>query len=279
MNVIILGHTGFIGSNIYKFLLKNSIFNLVGASSNICNLLSAKKTKKFFFNKNNFILIFCSSIVRTKGDSIANYYKNIRMMENVTKALLKKKVIKIIYLSSVDVYKISQKKITEKSPVCPNTHYGRSKLVSEKILLNNFPRKNVILRIPGIYSSALKETNALSFYKKKILKKKIKINSSGNEYRDYLNIASLVRAVNFFITNKVKGTFNLSSGKSYKVKKIIDMMSLQILGRRIKLESDNKIIKNNIFIDIAKFKKATKNMKIEDLKEGIKKISNYAKNI
>jgi len=278
MDIIILGYTGFVGSSIYNFLLKNSSLSLVGANSKNCDLLSEKKTKKFFNNKNNFILIFCSSIVRTKGDTVKNYYKNIKMMENFSKALLGKKIIKIIYLSSVDVYKISKKKLTEKSSLGPITNYGRSKLDSEKILLNKFARKNVILRLPGIYSSTLNEMSTLSFFKKNILKEKLLINSSGDEHRDYLNISSLVRIINFFITSKTKGTFNVSSGKSYKIKEIIDRMSLQILVRRIKPKFNNKIVKNNILLDIRKLKKTTKNMQIEDLKEEIKKFTKHEKN-
>jgi hypothetical protein len=41
---------------------------------------------------------------------------------------------------------------------------------------------------------------------------------------------------------------------------------------------NNKIVKNNILLDIRKLKKTTKNMQIEDLKEEIKKFTKHEKN-
>ena len=47
MNNIVLGHSGFIGSHIYKYL-KNKGLKVIGGNTKNCNLLKKKRHNKFF---------------------------------------------------------------------------------------------------------------------------------------------------------------------------------------------------------------------------------------
>ena len=103
MSTIILGYSGFIGKYIYK-ILKNKKEVTIGGNSKNCNLLKKKNIKHFFKNKDNFNLIICSSLVRSKVDTKKSQDNNILMISNLIEQIKKKKIKKIIFLISIDLY-------------------------------------------------------------------------------------------------------------------------------------------------------------------------------
>ena len=151
--IIILGSSGFIGSNLLRSLMKDNK-KIKGYNSKSLNLLNRKKVKqKLGKLKNKTVLIICSAIISKNSINSISNNKNIKMIENIIKYIDKQKIIKLIFLSSVDVYpKYQNFKITEKTTPQPETNYGLSKLECEKKL--NFFCKSIpllIFRLPGVY--------------------------------------------------------------------------------------------------------------------------------
>ena len=127
--------------------------------------------------------------------------------------------------------------------------YGKLKLKSE-----NYLRKNLsnflIIRLFNIYGKDQPNGFFLTDIKKKIIKEEeIKVD---NSYRDFINIENVVKFLNFSIQNDIKGIFNLGSGKSYSLIKIIKKISKKIKKIPV-LKINNK--KDYLISDNTKLKK------------------------
>ena len=239
------GYNSYIANNfINKYKKKYKIYKF---REDINNL---KKLKTFIKQKQITVFIRCAGLSRTKCENNksvcnkTNYKANQNLID-----YLKINKIKLIFLSSCHVYKISSKKIKESSIKKPNSLYGKLKLKSE-----NYLRKNLsnflIIRLFNIHGKDQPNGFFLTDIKKKIVKEKeIKIH---NSYRDFISIKNVIKFLNFSIENDIKGIFNLGSGKSYSLIKIIKKISKKVKKKPI-LKINNK--KDYLISDNAKLKK------------------------
>lgn len=83
--------------------------------------------------------------------SINEYYKtNVCGTENIINAAVKNSINKIIFFSSVAVYGNNFSQADENAPLNPASHYGKSKLEAERLLIkwaeNKKDRKLIIIR-------------------------------------------------------------------------------------------------------------------------------------
>jgi len=165
MNYLIFGGSGFIGTHLINYL------NTKYPNSNIYNLDIVKNNHSA---KTNFIycdvrqpidlnipitekdIIFnFAAIHRTPGHPDNEYFEtNIKGAENITEFAEKNNVKKIVFTSSIAPYGASEDIKTELTLPMPNTPYGISKLVAEKIhtvwqARDSNVRKLIIVR-PGV---------------------------------------------------------------------------------------------------------------------------------
>ena len=166
-NVIIFGGSGYIGRNIIRnFLINKNIKNIFVLD--ICKLdLSLKKNKKVNYIfcdvrkpikiKSNIkfdTLINLSAIHREPGHKKKEYFDtNINKKKNIINFAEKKNIKNIIFTSSIAVYGNQLFKKNEKSKLYPDTPYGISKLISEKLFENwQVKSKDRVLTIsrPGV---------------------------------------------------------------------------------------------------------------------------------
>ena len=124
------GYNSYIANNfINKYKKKYKIYKF---REDINNL---KELKKFIKKKQITVFIRCAGLSRSKCESNksvcnkTNYKANQKLID-----YLKINKIKLIFLSTCHVYKISNKKIKESSAKKPNSLYGKLKLKSEEII-------------------------------------------------------------------------------------------------------------------------------------------------
>ena len=146
-NVIIFGGSGYIGRNIIRNILHNhnikNIFVL-----DICKLdLSLKKNKKVNYiycdvrkpikiksNVKFDTIINLSAIHREPGHKKIEYFDtNINGTKNIINFAEKKNIKNIIFTRSIAVYGNQLFEKNETSKLYPDTPYGISKLISEKL--------------------------------------------------------------------------------------------------------------------------------------------------
>ena len=155
MNYIIFGGSGFIGTHLIHLLNEtkqpeDKIYDLdivmpgeEGVVPGIVEKndgveyirLDVRKSIEFDFTPTENDIIFnLAAVHRTPGHPDNEYFEtNIRGAENVTAFAEKHNIHKILFTSSIAPYGAAEELKTEETLPTPNTPYGISKFVAEKI--------------------------------------------------------------------------------------------------------------------------------------------------
>lgn len=282
--IIVFGHTGYIGQNVYQSLKKKNLLNknivIKGVSSkqvNLINKSSISKLKKII--QPNSVLIICSAIKSNYGTTLELMRKNVEMIENLAAVISKKQVKKIIYLSSKAVYGVHTKNklMNENSKINPDTFYSLSKVMSENILKLVLKKKDkqklLILRPSIVYgpNENLIAGSPSGFLNLNLKKNKISIWGDGTEIRDFLYIDDLVNVIIKSIKSKFFGNINVGGYRSSyislikKIYKITKIKPIIFKKKRTTPKIDKKYSKNLLL-------KNFPSVKFTSINSGIKKI-------
>jgi nucleoside-diphosphate-sugar epimerase len=249
----ITGSSGVLGSYIVK---NNPQIKFIKFKGDITN----KKQITNWILKNNFdVFLHLAAIVPTEKVN-KNYILakkvNYDGTKNIVDALLKKKSIWFFFASSSHVYSNSSKKLNEEIGPQPITQYGRLKYLAEKYIINKMEKKGINYCIGRIFSfTNFNQKNSFlipSLYKKVMSKNKIIAFRNINHIRDFISISDINRAILFLLNKKIKGIYNIASGKTVNVETIV---------KRICKKYNKKIIIKNflprskLIADIKKIKK------------------------
>ena len=184
--LLIIGGTGNLGKSLKKnIFFKGSYF----PRKNKLNLLKKSQIKKFISEKKIKLIINTAAIARMRdcenNKSLA-YKTNVIGCRNTVILLRINKDIKLIHISTDEVYPSISGNYTEKSKLKPYNYYGQTKLEAEKIVkgLKNyliirtrfFNKKKIIFKTAAVdsFSSAIEVTKLVN-----ILKILITKNTSG----------------------------------------------------------------------------------------------------
>jgi UDP-glucose 4-epimerase len=185
----------------------------------------------------------------------------IRINLEMTKTLIRKckdaEVKKIVFTSSAAVYGL-HKNCYEELIIYDTDQintYGSTKYKAElEIIKSGMDFK--IARPSNVYGKGLiNKDNVIHLFVKEILKgNPVMIHGSGEQSRDFIHLNDVVSALIFLSNLEEKGLFNISTGKSTKVKSIaIKLMPGS--NKRIKHDSSDREIEiglNNYKYDNAK---------------------------
>ena len=247
------GYNSFLGNNfISKYEKSLKIFKFNGDINNI------KDIKKFINKKKINIFIRIASLSRTscEENKIKCYKTNYLANKRLVDYLIKKK-IKLIFLSTSHVYKTSKKKLNEKSPTKPQNKYSLYKLKTENYIKKKL-QNYLIIRSFNIYGKNQKLGFFIPDMRKKILSSEnIIIN---NSFRDFIKVDEVSRFIRFSIIKNINGIFNLGTGQSISLKKIILSISKKT-NKKVKLIVNKK--KDKFVNNILSLKKIGFNFKYE----------------
>ena len=178
------------------------------------------------------VLIMCAGIKKQLGDNLPTFENNMSIINNFSKAVLKVRPQKIIYISSTSVYGEDvayNERITEKIPLQPKTYYGIAKYSAERILEKVCAENQsqlVILRPPLVYGKddLSRGYGPTEFIYKAVNGEEIILWGDGSELREFVYVNDVGRIVSQLLNNNYNGILNLVSGASHTYKDILDVL-------------------------------------------------------
>lgn len=234
MNITLTGATGFVAKSVKRYFCLKYTFNelIRGVHINLNNEFA--------------ILHFAGKAHDIKKVSSSSEYYNINteLTKNIFDAFLASNAKVFITLSSVKAVADSiNEPLTEIYTPNPITHYGKSKLLAEKYILNkDIPTdKRVYILRPCMIHGPGNKGNMNLLYN--IVKKRIPWPlGSFNNKRSFCSIDNLCFIINELIENEniPSGIYNIADDEPISTNEIIDLIG-ESVGRR------------NLILNIPKF--------------------------
>ena len=270
--ILVTGSRGFIGKQVVE-RLKESEIMIDSIGSKRIDLKNSEEVMRL--NTSDVVIHLGGKTM--KGLDWNEYFNNnVLGTLNILEYCIKKKIKKIIFVSSYVYGNPKYTPINEEHPVDPHNAYTRSKYFAEQLCefyAKKFDLNVIILRPFNIFGKTLPNGFLISNLLKSIkTNEKITIVNKDSK-RDFLHIDDFVDLI-----LKIKDCdfkfeiFNVGSGKSYsfnEVIKKIEKMSLKKLNLQYEENKENLI--REITADISKLNNKIKwNPKIS-LDEGLQK--------
>lgn len=260
-NIIVLGGSGFLGSQIINSL-KNNNFNNITCGDSFKNpqllhpfieidILNLENLSEQLRKYN--IVINCLGAISTPFNRC--FELNTRGILNLSRAI-RERNIKIIHISSVAVYGTADI-VNENSTLSPETNYGTSKANAEFILQNYVPKENLtILRLSNLFGFNQKKGLVSYLLKSYNSNKVLNFNNNGNLKRSYLHVEDCSTIITKFVKNyRIHGIFNISGDENYSIEEVVNLFE-KFLGIAYQTKfNDVKPWDNIIKIDKSKLKK------------------------
>ena len=318
MKTLVTGATGFIGRHLVKALHKQG---------RALKCLVRKTSQTSFLEQLDVELVYgdledkdslkkalqgTDIIYHAAGEVFAlnteNYYKvNVSGFQNLLEACSNGSVRKFIHFSSSSATgpnPVRDIPVTENSPCCPITPYGKSKLEGENIIRELSKQYNVpivIIRLPLVYGPELSKSSRVLMFLELISKGLFRIIGDGYNLLSLCYIDNLIHGV--LLAEKEQRAegqiYFLADARPYTINEIAESIAKEegkqlpiphmpfwganILSMGLSLPSKLfgftspltrntvKELKNNWFVDIKKAKSQLGYQPIVELKDGVKK--------
>lgn len=276
--ILLTGSGGFIGKNLKEYLKYK--YNLLTPRSFELNLTNSNEVKKYFEENKIDFIIHCASVggARDVQDKNTTIEDNLAMIDNILK--YKSDDTRVILFGSGAMYDKSRNlhkvKEEEIGKVIPEDLYGRSKmLIAEKIKER---RDFLMLNIFACYGYGEKETRFPTYAIKSVIDgKNIEINQ--NVVFDYLWVEDMEKIVYYFIENDAKNNIiNITPSQSISLLEIAEIVNA-FENNKVNITIKNKIMNNEYTGDNSVLLSEIQNLKFTDIKQGLKKLYNYYKQI
>ena len=270
--ILVTGSRGFIGKQVVARLKKSeTIMDSLGSEQvdlkNIDQVMRLDKAD---------VVIHLGSKTRKDLDWDEYFNNNVLGTLNILEYCVKKKIKKMIFVSSYVYGNPEYSPIDEKHPISPHNAYTRSKFLAEQLC--EFYAKNsdlnlIILRPFNIFGKTLPTGFLISnLLKATETNEKITIINKESK-RDFLYVDDFVDVILKIIDYDSKfDIFNVGSGVSYSfrdiIKKIEDMTSKKI---NIEYKNDKESLIQDIKADILKLNNKIKWKPKFSFEEGLQK--------
>tara|TARA_B100000795_G_C22802311_1_gene442592 strand:+ start:1133 stop:1963 length:831 start_codon:yes stop_codon:yes gene_type:complete len=258
--ILITGHKGFIGKNLYTFLLKKK-FKVKGF-----DLLS---NKKFPIIKNFDWVIHLGANSSTTETNVEKIFKqNYEYSKMILNQCIKHNV-NLQYASSASVYDI-KKGFEETSKCYPKSPYSWSKYLFDKYV----ERANYNIIVQGfryfnVFGKNEKDKKdqaspVYKFIKQAIIKKKIKLFYNSDQYlRDFVCVDDVCKVHLQMLSQDTSGLFNVGRGNTLSFQKIAESVSKKFSCKIEYIQMPKKIENHYQKYTKANIKKIKKYVKIK----------------
>jgi len=269
--IVILGHTGFLGSNFSKHLRENPAYEVNGISSIQVDLSSRELTLSPEFINHDVTVIMAASALAKKKDPLS-FQKEISIFINLAGSALLSKIGHFILISSTAIYgRHSNLAITELSRPVPNDLYSYAKLIGELIFKHTCAANGIPLTIirPGIvYGQGDIRSPLFKFVSNVRLGKEIEMSGNCFTRLPFVYNKDLCRIIELICQHSKIGDYNVVSCG-------IPLIELaEFVFRACRLRTGIKFLESktspSLIFDISKFRVNFPGFKFTGLEDGIK---------
>jgi nucleoside-diphosphate-sugar epimerase len=254
--IIILGHSGFIGSNLERLLEKSNNWSIIGRSLPDVDLTQAGQADLLVpFLESSSTLVFAAAVKRQFGDTLETFQANVEIVKNVCRLLESYPVKRVIFLSSAAVYgeETENTRINELTRVNPTSYYGISKYTAECLLKKTCTNKIplICLRPPLVYgSNDPGQTYGPSGFSAAAMEgRPITLWGDGSELREFIFIDDLCRLIELIANNEneLEGEVNVVSGTPYCFADIVRILKQKYPSLEVDTRSRSRGKADNAF--------------------------------
>ncbi|MCL1492553.1 MAG: NAD(P)-dependent oxidoreductase [Pseudanabaena sp. Salubria-1] len=264
MKVLIIGSGGFLGKNLFNYLLDQNI-DVIGCSSaehhGICadtGLLSSQ----FSIPPDTHTVIYLSqSPYYRQVPEMAEHLLSVNVVSAVKVAELARRanVKHFIYTSTGNVYKPSFEPLSEEAPVSRNNWYALSKIHAEESLSlfrNDFDV--TIMRLFGVYGTGQTDKLIPNLFNTVLQRRKVFVDRNSIDANDIdglrislINVVDLVKIfLQCIISPNLKSyLLNISSHEVVSIRHITKLIS-QALDLPVEIEISDKYRQSSLIANI-----------------------------
>jgi dTDP-4-dehydrorhamnose reductase len=275
--ILLTGSTGLFGSAFNKFNEnKFTIYNHIHIKINkflkkkfLLNLNSLREVDNFVKKNKIEIIIHAAALTDVdycEKNKKAAYLTNV----NITLVLLKvckKYNVKLIFLSTDQLFNGKRKVYSEKSKYTPVNYYSSTKVLSEIKIKKNY--KNYIIIRTNFFGYGFKERKSFSDFILNSISKKRNVYLFNDVKFNPVYLKSLVIIINKMIFENLRGTFNVSSDQclskyefGIRLAKRFNLSANYIQKSKIEKFTNLVTRPKNMFLNNSKIKKKLKIKKI-----------------
>ena len=224
--VVVLGGTGYVGSNISRHLSMNGFEVLALGRHEIDFLREGSWETLVTYLGEGVHVVVASAIPRAKQDTLESCMRNVAMIGEIARGIEVGSSGKIVFFSAADVYGHPALNLCEDQAVFPQNLYGAYKLFAESLLNEMFRKRAlVIFRLPGVFGGADDTESIVAKFAKKVARgEEVVLTNSGKTLRDFLPMSYLQNVILDILQGSARGTFNVSCGKPISMKHLVEVI-------------------------------------------------------
>ena len=248
MTIVVAGHTGLVGSAIYK-LLKSRGENVVGVNSSVVNLLDRKRTFEFIQDIKPQLVIDSAAIVGGIGANnsfpVDFLSKNLQIQNNLMDASHEADVERFVFLGSSCIYPrdcaqpIKEEYLMTGPLERTNSAYAVAKIAGIELIKSyrkQFNRRWIALMPTNMYGPGdnfdLETSHVLPAFINKFVTakrsgaKSVTLWGSGSPKREFLHTHDLAEAV-LLASEKYDSEehLNVGTGKDLSIKELASLVA------------------------------------------------------
>lgn len=305
MNILILGGTGFIGTNLVCELCKdesNYIWVQGSSAEHFSDIASLKLNNVSFLQVNllvedkyeemtqNIDMVYHLYSTNSPGtsntDILSELHSNVAVTTKLLEACLINRVGRVVFISSggaiygkSKIYPLSEDMIAN-----PISSYGIQKLTIEKLLHLYHYQNGLdyrIIRLGNPYGPYQRPDGKLgvvtTFVYKALCDEKIQVYGDGAVVRDYIYIDDAIEGIiKIANTEKKYKLFNVSSGIGTSINEIINRIKGQINSSlEIEYLKNRPVDVPFNYLDITRYENCFGNNSFTSLEVGIEKTAHF----
>jgi UDP-glucose 4-epimerase len=246
--ILITGSGGLVGNAVC-----NSLYNQQKSFIGLCRSRSLKNEswqsvftdlekddlQKKLASENISAIIHCAAVIPNEHHSFECCYKiNTAIDKKISDYAITNKIEKIIFISTTNIYGISNEIINEDTRLKIDNLYSLAKVNSEELFFNMKNTEVVSLRINAPYHHTQKTNTVLKVFISKIVNgEDISYHGTGARQQDFTHVKDIADAVMCSLKTNKSGIYNIASGNPVSMKNLAELILSKVPDSKSRISS------------------------------------------